>query len=287
MEFTPDFRSPIEGPSLWRQLWQELRERLHPTPQPELHLESKPIPVKDIWSRESSLRQRLGSIAIHLAVLGILMLPLWKPVTKAIQHEEAVEILPALMEPGPSLPKMRHLAGGGAPQVNKLLPPKLMPVNAPPQPVPPPLKLMPATAMANIPLPQFGDPGRLAGPPGKSFGSTGAGPGGPGNDPNGGGDCVNGPCRVGGDVSEPVPIYDPDPQYSDAARQAKFQGTVVVAVIIGADGLVYNPKVVQGVGLGLDEKAIEAVKLWRFQPAKKNGKPVRVAANIEVNFRLY
>jgi TonB family protein len=286
MEFTPDFRSPVESTPLWRQLWLGLRDRLHPAPEPDLHLQSQPIPVKDIWSHENNLRQRAGSIAIHLAVLGILMLPLWKPVSKAIQHEQ-VELLPTLMEPGPSLPKVKHLAGGGAPQVNKLLPPKLRPVNVTPQPIPPPLKLMPATAMANIPIPQFGDPGHLAGPPGNSAGSSGAGPGGPGTDPNGGGDCVSGPCRLGGDVSEPVPIYDPDPQYSDAARQAKFQGTVVVAVIIGADGRVYDPKVVQGVGLGLDEKAIEAVRLWRFEPAKKNGKPVRVAANIEVNFRLY
>ena len=286
MEFTPDFRSPVESTPLWRQLWQELRDRIHPAPEPDIHLESKPVPVKDIWSHDNNLRQRLSSIGIHLAVLGILMLPLWKPVRRAIQHEQVV-LMPTLMEPGPSLPKAKHLAGGGAPLVNKILPPKLRPVNATPQPIPPPLKLMPATALANIPIPQFGDPGRLAGPPGNSAGSSGAGPGGAGTDANGGGDCVSGPCRVGGDVSEPVPIYDPDPQYSDAARQAKFQGTVVVAVVIGADGHVYNPKVVQSVGLGLDQKAIEAVSLWRFEPAKKDGKPVRVAANIEVNFRLY
>ncbi|MGH9393843.1 MAG: energy transducer TonB, partial [Terriglobales bacterium] len=270
---------------LWKQLGRALRDRFRPAPEPVLALESKPIPVKDIWSRERNTKQRLGSVAVHLAVLGILLLPFWKPVQVAVHHEEVV-LMPTLLAPGPSMPKLKHLAGGGAP-VHKLAPPKLMPVNAPAQPIVPPLKLLPATAMANIPLPSFGDPGRLVGPPGNSAGNSGAGPGGPGTDPNGGGDCIAGPCAIGGDVSEPVLVYDPDPEYSDAARKAKYQGTVVVGVIIGADGHVYDPKIVQALGLGLDQKALEAVKLWRFEPAKKHGQPVRVAANIEVNFRLY
>jgi len=287
MPYEPDFRPPIIQQPLWRQLASELRERFWPPPQPELVLESQPVPVKDIWSREQHKRERLLSIGIHVAVIGILMLPLWQPVRTAIQHDEQVELLPTLVAPGRSLPRMKHLAGGGAPPIHKLLPPKLNPVQAPPLPIPPPLKLMPATAAANLPLPQFGNPGAVAGPPGTSAGHSGAGPGGVGNGANGGGDCVNGPCGIGGDVSEPVPIYEPDPEYSDAARKAKFQGTVVVGVIIGVDGHVYDPKILQPLGLGLDQKALEAVKLWRFEPAKKNGHPVRVAANIEVNFRLY
>ena len=67
MEFTPDFRSPVESTPLWRQLWQELRDRIHPAPEPDIHLESKPVPVKDIWSHDTNLRQRLSSIGIHLA----------------------------------------------------------------------------------------------------------------------------------------------------------------------------------------------------------------------------
>lgn len=273
---------------MWTQIVEGIRERFFPPPEADLHLESQPIPVKDIWSHDRSLGKRLGSVAVHVAVIAILMLPIWRPVRALVQPKQEVEVIqPTLNAPGPSRPRMKHLAGGGAPPIHKLAPPKVQPVQAPPMPVPPPIKLMPATAMANLPIPQFGNPGAVAGPPGTSSGHSGAGPGGAGDDPNGGGDCGAGPCGVGGDVSEPIPIYEPDPEYSDAARKAKFQGTVVVGVIIGADGHVYDPKVLQPLGLGLDEKAIEAVKLWRFEPAKKHGQPVRVAANIEVNFHLY
>ncbi|MGH9482359.1 MAG: energy transducer TonB, partial [Terriglobales bacterium] len=226
----------------------ELHDRFFPSPQPDLHLESQPVPVKDIWSHESHRRERTASIALHVAVVGILMLPFWRPVRQALRQEQ-VEILPTLFAPGRSLPKMHKLAGGGSP-VHPIAPPKPNPVQAPPQPIAPPLKLMPATAVANVPLPQFGNPGAVAGPPGNTSGHIGAGPGGVGDSPYGGGDCLGEPCGIGGDVSEPVPIYEPNPEYSDAARKAKFQGTVIVGVIIGVDGHVYDPKIVQPLGLG-------------------------------------
>jgi protein TonB len=280
-----DFQSPLRSDPLWRQLFRELRDRIRPQPEPELALESKPIPVKDIWSREHNLKQRIGSIAIHAAIIGILMLPFWQPVRTAVKRQTEI-LVPTLFAPGPSLPKMKRLAGGGAP-MHKVAPPKLIPVNAPKPLVAPPIELMPATAQANIPLPSFGDPGRMAGPPGTTAGHSGAGPGGLGMSANGGGNCLTGACGHGGDVTEPVPIYEPDPQYSNAARKAKFQGTVIVAVVIGVDGHVYNPRILRPLGLGLDQKALEAVKLWRFEPARRNGQPVQVAADIEVNFHLY
>ncbi len=280
-----DFGSPLHPVPLWRQLANELRDRIRPRPEPELVLESTPIPVKSIWTEQPSGRSRLAAFLIHAAVIGVLLLPFWQPVRIAVARQAEV-LVPTLIAPGPSLPKMKRLAGGGSP-MHKIAPPKLMPVNAPKPIVAPPLDLMPATATANIPLPAFGDPGRMAGPPGTTAGHSGAGPGGLGNDANGGGNCVTGPCGTGGDISEPIPIYEPDPQYSDAARQAKFQGTVIVSVIIGTDGRVHDPHILRRLGLGLDEKAIEAVKLWRFEPARRNGRPVEVAANIEVNFHLY
>lgn len=284
MPYEPDFRPPVSPAPFLRRVLGEILDRVWPPPEPDLHLESQPIPVKDIWSHESHTSHRAASVAVHIVVVAILMLPLWRPVRNAIHQQ--VEVLPTLFEPGPSLPKMHRLAGGGAPQ-HPQLPSKPDPVEAPPQRIQPPLKLTPATSLANVPLPQFGNPGAVAGPPGTNSGHTGVGPGGSGNAVDGGGDCEGQPCGVGGDVSEPVPIYEPDPEYSDAARKAKFQGTVIVGVVIGVDGHVYDPKIVQPLGLGLDQKALEAVKLWRFEPAKKNGRPVRVAADIEVNFRLY
>jgi periplasmic protein TonB len=77
-----------------------------------------------------------------------------------------------------------------------------------------------------------------------------------------------------------------EPQYTEEARAAKFQGTVTLYAEITPDGTATNIRVLHSLGLGLDEKAIEAVKQWRFKPGQKDGKPVTVAATIEVNFRL-
>ncbi|MCU1307140.1 MAG: TonB-like protein, partial [Acidobacteriaceae bacterium] len=93
--------------------------------------------------------------------------------------------------------------------------------------------------------------------------------------------------RVGGGVSAPRAIYSPEPEYSEEARKAKYQGVVVLALVIGPDGRPRDVKIVRQLGLGLDEKAIETVRTWRFEPAKKDGQAVSVAINVEVNFNLY
>ena len=93
--------------------------------------------------------------------------------------------------------------------------------------------------------------------------------------------------RVGGGVSAPRPIYDPDPEYSEEARRAKYQGTVLLWVVVGPDGRPRDIRVQRSLGMGLDEKAIEAVRHWKFEPSTKEGHPVAVQVNIEVSFRLY
>ncbi|MGA3043466.1 MAG: TonB family protein [Bryobacteraceae bacterium] len=92
--------------------------------------------------------------------------------------------------------------------------------------------------------------------------------------------------RVGHGVSAPAVVRKADPQYSEEARVARLQGTVVVAVVIGTDGVAREPRILRGVGLGLDENALEAISQWQFRPASKDGQPVSVSATIEVNFRL-
>ncbi len=154
----------------------------------------------------------------------------------------------------------------------------------------------------NIRLPQaafnLGDPmSNIAGPPSNGIGDgggigsgTGGGVGsgaGPGVGPGSGGGIGGGVYRVGGGVSAPRAIYAPDPEYSDEARKAKFQGTAILWVVIGPDGRPHQIRVERSLGMGLDEKAIEAVRTWRFQPAMKDGRPVAVQVNVEVNFRLY
>jgi TonB family protein len=153
----------------------------------------------------------------------------------------------------------------------------------------------------NIPLPHvgaLGDPlSSVLGPPSNgpgSGGGIGSGSGGgvgsgrgPGVGPGWGGGIGGGPYRVGGGVSAPKPLFTPDPEYSEEARKSKYQGVVVLWLVIGPDGRPHEIQVARPLGMGLDEKAIEAVRTWRFEPAKKDGHPVAVQMNVEVSFRLY
>ncbi len=91
--------------------------------------------------------------------------------------------------------------------------------------------------------------------------------------------------KVGGGVFAPTLIYKVEPEYTEEARQAELQGTVLLYAQIGPDGKAINMKVLRGIGLGLDEKAMEAVTRWQFKPGMKGGQPVTVEAQIEVNFR--
>jgi TonB family protein len=93
--------------------------------------------------------------------------------------------------------------------------------------------------------------------------------------------------RVGGGVTAPALLYKTEPQYTEEARGSKIQGTVVVMVDIDPDGQAQNIEVQRSLEPGLDQKAIEAVRQWRFKPGTKDGAPVTVRATIEVNFRLY
>jgi len=88
-------------------------------------------------------------------------------------------------------------------------------------------------------------------------------------------------------VTVPEAIYSPEPSFSDEARKARFQGIVVLMVVVGKDGRVYNIRVRQSLGMGLDEKAIEAVRNWRFRPATFQGQPVATQIAVQVDFHLY
>jgi TonB family protein len=91
--------------------------------------------------------------------------------------------------------------------------------------------------------------------------------------------------RVGGGVTSPILIHKTNPEYTDEARFAMLEGTVVLAVQIDPEGQAVNIRVLHPLGMGLNEKAIECVRQWRFRPAMKDGLPVQVEAQIEVNFR--
>jgi len=117
-------------------------------------------------------------------------------------------------------------------------------------------------------------------------GGVGSGHG-PGVGPGWGGGIGGGAYRVGGGVSAPRVLYAPDPEFSDEARRSKYQGTVLLWLVVGPDGRTHDIRVQRSLGMGLDEKAIEAVQRWKFEPARKDGIAVAVEVAVEVNFRLY
>lgn len=92
--------------------------------------------------------------------------------------------------------------------------------------------------------------------------------------------------RVGKSVTSPSVIGKTDPQYSEEARIAKLSGAVQISAVVGVDGKVRDVRVTKSVGLGLDKKAVEAVGTWQFKPGIKDGTPVPVMIDVEVNFRL-
>jgi protein TonB len=144
----------------------------------------------------------------------------------------------------------------------------------------------------NITANNYGDPlGKIGTPSnGTGFGGgigSGIGGGiGPGKGVGYGGSFGGSIYSIGGGVSSPSILHKVEPEYSEEARKAKWQGTVQLSVIVDESGHPRDIKVAQSLGLGLDQKAIEAVEKWLFKPGMKDGKPVAVFATIQVTFHL-
>jgi protein TonB len=304
------------APPLWRSLYDNLHDALYPPKLPPLKLESKPIPVREIWgfydNRKSGV---LGSTAVHiLAVVAIVLgTILARRMVDEIKKQAIVEIFTPTDLALPSSTKEVGGGGGGG-DLDKLKAPKgALPkaameqftppvvVNRNPKPIlpveptvvlPPQIRLASATpnlgdiTAASIPLPPSNGTGYSAGIGTGGGGGVGGGFG-PGVGDGRGGGIGGGVFRVGGGVSAPRGVFTPDPEYSEEARKAKYQGICVLWLVVGPDGRPRDIKIARTLGLGLDEKAIEAVRNWKFEPAMKDGKPVAVAINVEVSFRLY
>jgi len=148
-----------------------------------------------------------------------------------------------------------------------------------------------------INLPNYGDPNGPPGPPSGGHGKNGGigngddggvgnrhGPGyGDGGD-DGGITAFHGGPRGG--VTAPVVLYKIEPEYTDEARKARIQGTVILELQVDTDGRPQHIQVRQSLGLGLDERAVEAVRQWKFRPGQLNGHPVVTVALVQVSFRL-
>src|SRR6202030_475827 len=258
----------------------------------------------------------IGSTGVHILVAAVVVAGtlIGRHVVKAAP---AQRVTVTLVDPGP-LPPLRPSktqAGGGGgggdrdvlkatkgklPKLamEQITPPVVVVRNEKPKlPVEPTVVIPPQVRLAMNNMPNLGDPmsgavlpsnGTGAGGGIGSGGGGGVGSGkGPGFGPGEGGGTGGGIFHVGGGVSPPRPIYQAEPEFSEEARKAKYQGVCVLSLIVGTDGLPRNIHVVIPLGMGLDKKPIEAAKKWRFEPAMKDSHAVPVEINLEVAFHLY
>lgn len=101
------------------------------------------------------------------------------------------------------------------------------------------------------------------------------------------GGCCTGVFFPGKGVTAPQAIYAPDPEYSDEARRVKHQGIVVLVIVVDRSGKPRDVRVARSLGMGLDQKAVEAVEKWKFTPGRKDGVAVATQVAVEVTFHLY
>ena len=303
----------IEDP-WYHTFFRNFKEFFNPPKLPPLQVTSKPIPVKDIWGlygrKKSSFMMSTGfQLSVVLVVLALTTnKTVQKAVTKTVLY--AIDMAPPEVKMKPQKQDSGGGGGGGdrsplpasfgkLPKfaLKQFTPPVAVYNNmAPKLAMEPTLLGDPNTVVPNVDYPLYGDPlskymtpsngqGSGGGIGNGKGGGIGNGNGG-GYGPGSGGGVGGGVYRVGGGVSAPVLLSKTEPEYSEEARKAKHQGTVMLYVQIDPSGHATNIRVVKSLGLGLDEKAIEAVNKWKFSPGKKDGKPVTVEATIEVNFRL-
>jgi protein TonB len=309
----------VEEKPIWVSLFEGLHDALFPprlpSLDPSLELPSTPIAIPDLtagrtnpWAIGSATAMNAGLLAIfillglrstisrlppsasandiHLKDLTLFVPPnlllahggggggnhdLIDPITGHLPRQEETPIVP----PHPPVLQNSKIAVDSAIAVP-------LDIKLPDNP------MLPAIGVHNSPNVQLASSG-----PGRSGLGTGSNGGdgpsngsgyGPGAD-HGFGGSVYSP-GVGG-VSKPIPVFSPAAEFSDEARRQKYQGVCIVSIIVDAHGYPVNPRVTRSLGMGLDEKAIEAVQRYRFKPAMKDGKPVASFVNVEINFRIY
>jgi len=303
---------------LWKSLFSGLDDFFFPKKLPPLKLESKPVPVKDIWGFYNYKKNgALGSTVAHVIVIaliigGTIFIRNLQPKAEAKPQIETKLIDPGDYTLKPAKTQAGGGGGGGDRDVLKASQGKLpkfsmKPQLAPPEAVirnlnsklavEPTVMVPPDIKVAMNSMPNLGDPKSTAVIPSNGTGSgSGIGSGSGGGVGSGNGRGVGpgegmgmggGAYRVGAGVSPPRPINKPEAEFSEEARKAKYQGTCVVGMIVGVDGVPRDIKILSSLGMGLDEKAMEVAAKYRFEPAMKDGHPVPAEIALEVEFHLY
>ncbi len=282
----------------YKSIVENIKELIQPEKLPPLELTSTPVAVKDIWGEGTNPKRVMSSVLIHAGIFAALILiGTNDQVKKAAAKYIPIVAPPPVEKP---VPVKAAPAGGGSrsplPALKAALPrpapkaftPPLVTIEHPALTLdaslvaPPDAWAAPTGAIGN-PLGQigggggFGSGGGIGNGRGTGIGNgNGAGVGGSGS----------GVYNVGNGVTQPTLISKVDPEYSEEARKAKYNGTVELSIVVNLEGKAEDIKVVKSIGMGLDEKAIEAVQKWRFNPGKKSGQPVKTRAVVQVNFRL-
>jgi len=308
---------PLQEESLLSGLIGNLRDAFFPEKQPPLHLTSRPVAVADPLAVKRGPASTVLAFMVHVTVIAAILWAAMNLHTHVKAVQQAKVITPLYFKPyiPPTIPAPRAMGGGGGGGAHKLVepvkgklpkiekqpitPPQILKIDNPKMPQPAAIKMpekinlpqntnMPNVGVPNSPQVAMASQGSgsnsgfgqgLGGGIGAGHGSgLGAGIG---------GGYGGGVMSVGGGVSAPVLLHQVQPEFTDEARQAKLQGTVEIQLIVDAYGNPENITVVRHLGMGLDQKAIQAVRQYKFKPATYQGHPVAVRLMVDVDFHLY
>lgn len=306
----------FEEKHIWSGLYESLHDALFPSALPPLELTSTPVPVPDRMADKPNPWAFGSSTVVNSGILALVIFmgvrAAMNPGPKSVPATSVDLSRFSFIAPANS--ESAHGGGGGGSneltdpitgkpprfEQNPIAPPQVPLLLQPLIPVEPAVAAPPNGRLPDNPLiPNIGvqsttritmSSNGQGGPAGIGNGQNDdAGPGnGNGDGPSGDRGTNGGIYTPGiGGVSNPVPIFTPEAEFSDEARRAKFQGVCVISVIVDSHGLPQDPRVVQPLGMGLDDKALDAVRRYRFKPATKNGEPVAVRITVEVDFHLY
>jgi len=294
--------SKLREEGMFESLWNNLRDVFFPVKLPPLVLESKPIAVVDRMATKQDPKATATAVVVY-GLLILLFLWITERKVKTMMAAKSVELTTLNTPPPPAPPKATMMGGGGGQRgptpvtkgqmpkfaEQQIVPPKAPPMEDPKIKMEPTIEVQKDLKMASNNMPNFGMPNSpLVGASMGNGKGTGLGSGnGSGLGAGSGGNTGGGPMHIGGGVSAPQLIYSVEPEFSEEARKAKTAGNVLVNLWVDEHGLPTHVHVIRGVGMGLDEKAVEAVKQYKFKPAMAAGKPVLVELNVEVNFQIF
>jgi TonB family protein len=315
-EFDGFLGKAFEEKPIWTGLYESIRDVFFPVKLPPLELTSTPIPVPDRMAVKPNPWAIGIASAVNVGILLVLIFFVGRVIIKAVTKpkDDATNIDVGVWQP--KAPKAADSNGGGGgggehsivdpikghlPKIEKnpIVPPQVETVIKPKLAMEAAIDVQKNITLPDNPtLPTIGvtkSPNVTVASGGQGSNGIGSGSGGglgsgagDGYGPGQGGGAGGGLFRVGGGVSAPVPLNSVEAEFSDEARRAKYQGVCLISLIVDAQGNPQNPRVVRALGMGLDEKALEAVRKYKFKPAMKDGHvPVPVMITVEVNFRLY